>query len=690
MDKDSQNYADAGAGLKGSQEAIPFKRLFPKRSFLNSSKITKKKIINLINFLHLSSLKTGKESLFRVLPGPCIGDEITCMIPEGAQLRMDEYEFRGFVVDNGKSVILMDADPVRTLPDSITMKLGGKGTIFNLRSSKRFSCNTVDAVLRQGDKMIEGSMDEFNPSGFRISLKDGSAKDPWFLNPSKDLTVELIKNDKKIFSSKGNLIRADKEKNILIVKPFNDPQKLHRQKKYRNPRTTFSPSPKAVFHHPLTSKKITFDIVDITTAGFSIVADADTSFLMPGMIIDDVTITRSGLFNIKLAAQVVYERKHKKKKKYGLAICDMDVVTYNQLYDMYCNALDKHANFSRDIDMVQLWEFFFNSGFIYPQKYSCVSRQKEDYKRTYERLYHDSPEIFASFTYRENDKIYGHVSIIKAYDRTWMIHHLAAIPMEKKRTGLFVLNHVLNYFDGFHRMPSIGMDYMIFYFRPDNRFPDHFFGGFCRELKDKEKCSMDCFAYMSCTLPSRAEQLLDGWCVSECSGDDISDLKSGYKALSGGLAVDSFCLDTKGTPEISVERDYEKCSLRRRYNAYVLKYRGKAKAYMIVDESNAGVNLSELLNSIKIIVTDGKDLPWSILHASLARFSDTYGIPTVPVLIYPFQYADEQKIQYGKKYNLWVLSKKGSYDYSEHLKEQAKIRPVKLLLKVILSGLFKK
>jgi hypothetical protein len=37
--------------------------------------------------------------------------------------------------------------------------------------------------------------------------------------------------------------------------------------------------------------------------------------------------------------------------------------------------------------------------------------------------------------------------------------------MGRKRTGLFVLNHILNYFDGLYRMPSIGMDYMIFYFR---------------------------------------------------------------------------------------------------------------------------------------------------------------------------------------------------------------------------------
>jgi hypothetical protein len=103
-----------------------------------------------------------------------------------------------------------------------------------------------------------------------------------------------------------------------------------------------------------------------------------------------------------------------------------------------------------------------------------------------------------------------------------------------------------------------------------------------------------------------------------------------------------------------------------------------------------GVNLSELLNSIKIIVTDNTDLPWGILKASLGRFSGLYRTSNVPVLIYPYQYADKQGITYSKKYNLWVLSARASDDYSEHLKTQAKIRPARLFLKILLSRIFKK
>jgi len=154
--------------------------------------------------------------------------------------------------------------------------------------------------------------------------------------------------------------------------------------------------------------------------------------------------------------------------------------------------------------------------------------------------------------------------------------------------------------------------------------------------------------------------------------------------------IDSFCLDRERGTEKSIENLYGQYGLKRRYGAHVLKHGSKAKAYMIVDESDMGINLSELLNSIKIIVTDSTGLPWDILNASLGRFSELYGTQNVPVLVYPYQYADNQGISYNKKYNLWILSARSSDDYSDHLKKQAKIRPAKLLFKILLTQILKK
>jgi hypothetical protein len=688
-------------GITGkSQLVVPFRRSDLKSALFSSSKVERKRFINIINFHNFVNEQvfaqmvyplTKEEFLFKVLPGPCIGDELTCTLPEGTHLSFDNFIFKGLIIDDGKSIMVMHADPIQLSSRSLIVRLRKSGTIYNLRQAKRFYCHMVDAVLQKKEIKIEGSLEEFNPSGMRISLKEKLSEVSPFLSPSEDFSIQLTRGGKLIFSGLGNFIRMEDRNNAIVVKPRYIPQKIYKEKKFRNPRMNFSPSPKVIFDHPLTLKRVTFDVVDITTSGFSVVADSETSLLMPGMIIGDVTIARSGLFSMKFSAHVVYASPEKKNKiRYGFAIYDTDVVTYNHLFDMYCNSIDRHANVSRDVNMDLLWEFFFESGFIYPKKYLCFSQYKEDYKKTYEKLYHNSPEIFANFTYQENDAIYGHVSIIKSYERTWMIHHLAAKPMGTKRTGLFVLNHILNYFDGFYRMPSIGMDYMIFYFQPENRFPNHFFGGFCRQLNNPQGCSMDCFAYLTQTIPPKETILPDGWILSECSTHDIIELRSSYKHISGGLMIDSFCLDREKSTEKSIEALYGKYGLKRRYGAHVLKHGGKAKAYMLVDESDMGINLSELLNSVKIIVTDSTGLPWDILDTSLGKFAELYGTQNVPVLVYPYQYLDNQGISYSKKYNLWVLSARSGDDYTEHLKKQAKIRPAKLLLKILLAKILNK
>jgi hypothetical protein len=699
MNKEVQRGADTGELLQGAYsrllQAVPFRRSYPKLSILSSSKITQKQFINIINFHNFVDEQvfiqvvyplTKEEFLFRVIPGPCIGSELTCNLPEGTRLSFDNYLLKSLVIDDGKSIMIMQVDPIHISSQSITVKFRKSGTIYDMRDAKRFSCQMVDAILQQKNIKIKGSLEEFNPLGLRIALKDNVAEVISSLNPAQDISIRLSRGDKEIFSGFGSLIRVEERVNIIVVTPRNIPHKRDSQRKLRNPRINFSPTPKVLFEHPLTLKRVAFDVVDVTTSGFSVIADSHTSLLMPGMIIDNVTITRSGLYQMKLFAQVVYSSPQKKgKMKYGFTILDIDWASYNQLFDMYCNSVDKHANFSRDVNMDLLWEFFFESGFIYPKKYLCFSQYKENYKKTYERLYHHSPEIFANFTYQENDAIYGHVSIIKSYERTWMIHHLAAKPMGTKRTGLFVLNHILNYFDGFYRMPSIGMKYMIFYFRPENRFPDHFFGGFCRELNDPKRCSMDCLAYLTNPLPPKETSLPEDWALQECSIEDINDLQSGYNSLSGGLMIDSFCLDKNKVPTGTIENLYGKYGLKRRYTAHVLKHDHKPKAYMIVDESDRGINLSELLNSIKVIITDSTGLPWDILHASLGRFVEIYGTRNVPVLVYPHRYVDSQGIKYDKKYNLWVLGASASDDYTEHLKKQARIRPVRLFLKILLA-----
>ena len=83
----------------------------------------------------------------------------------------------------------------------------------------------------------------------------------------------------------------------------------------------------------------------------------------------------------------------------------MDIRTYSRLSQIITNSQDANSNISNEVEMDALWEFFFDTGFIYPKKYKLFQSYKDDFKETYRKLYQENPEIARHFTYEKNGKI---------------------------------------------------------------------------------------------------------------------------------------------------------------------------------------------------------------------------------------------------------------------------------------------
>jgi hypothetical protein len=88
---------------------------------------------------------------------------------------------------------------------------------------------------------------------------------------------------------------------------------------------------------------------------------------------------------------------------------------------------------------------------------------------------------------------------------------------------------------------------------------------------------------------------------------------------------------------------------------YCLKHEGELSAVLIVDQSDLGLNLSELLNSVKILVANPKGLPWDILSIAIAQLAGIYHTDWIPILLYPFDYVESEKIPYERQYQLWIF-----------------------------------
>lgn len=642
----------------------PFRRADLSLGKNPSRRISVSKFVNILNYHHftqkpvfvlLRHSAVKKDFLIEVVPEPCRKDFVKCSFPEDAPIDLDVFEIRGLLVDDAEVITYMEVETVEASPRSFTARLRDKAFQYHARKAVREVCRGVDAIVTTPDSSVMGALEEIHLRAMRIRLCEGEEDAAARLDAKTFITVTLARGLKRIYSGSAKLVRIDKDAGIVVLEPVNTPAIRYMNRKIRNVRVRPEPAPRLRMTHPLSGKGVFYDIVDMTNSGLCVMERQDLNTLLPGMVIDDSTIIFPGGLELPAPLRVVYAKRCRGGRvRLGFAITDMKPADYTRMFNLITKADDPHSVATTRVSMEALWEFFFRSGFIYPDKYICISSYKEDFKRTYERLYHKGQDVFSNLTYQENNTIYGHVSILRAYPSTWMVHHLAAIPMRKKRTGLFVLQQILNYLDGLHRMPSSKMTYLIFYYRPENRFPNFFFGGVHDIIGDVTRCSIDHFAYLTMKLGADPGGLPMGWELRPCTHNDILDLHDAYHRHSKGFMTEVFCLDR---PWEELSAAYERLGLQRQCSAYTLTHRGEHRAFFIVDRSDRGMNLSDLINSIKIIVTDTAPsvVPWGIIQAAVDVLGQAYAMPEVVVQVFPEAYLDAANVAYGKKYCLWAL-----------------------------------
>jgi hypothetical protein len=322
--------------------------------------------------------------------------------------------------------------------------------------------------------------------------------------------------------------------------------------------------------------------------------------------------------------------------------------------------------------MDALWNFFFDSGFIYPKKYVFLEENKEKIKAIYKKLYTQNQNIAKHFIYKDKDRILGHLAMIRFYENTWLIHHHAADRTVSQRAGIAVLDQIGRFINDSHQFYSIRMNYAFCYFRPENRFPNRVFGGVYKNISDPKGCSLDTFAYFHCRKASNDESVLDKpWELMQTQPEDLIELQNFYEFSSGGIMLEAMELNEENSIE-GLSKEYQKLGLKKEKHVISLKRAGILKAVVIINISDVGLNLADLTSNIKIVVVDPSELTKDVLYLTLSQLSKKFDQDEIPVLIYPESYVDKNSIPYEKLYNLWTLNMQYTDDYFQYLDELMK------------------
>jgi len=651
--------------------------------------VNQKRLINTLNYIHFtegsvfiyfSHPKYEEGILVKAYPEPCIGDKLICRWSGNtfSNLQSDGYSFQQLIIADGQSILLVPGRIQRINAESLTIELPTAGYDICERKARRYICQDIQADIIQSGIQIEGVLVDFSPFAFCVRvLPETSSPFAWF-NVEVPTIVHLRKGKQILFSGLCRCIRQinDIIGREIVLAPVEDTIKRFRSVKIRNPRFRMNPPPSISFNHPFFKRKIKREIHDASNTGFSVYEDIKEGVLMPGMIIPELTIKYAGALEIKCKAQVIYRQEKTEEEKFrcGLAILDMDMREFSKLNQILNFTKDHRNHISNKVDMDALWEFFFDTGFIYPKKYSLIQSYRNDFKETYRKLYQENPEIARHFTYEKNGRIYGHMSMVRAYEHTWLIQHHAGRSMEKKLPGLEVLRQAMLFLHGIYHMPSAKMDYVMCYYSSDNKFPDRTFGGFARELDNPQGCSLDLFHYMPYHGSSSKTRLPEGSSLEESSLLELWKLENFYKYHSGGLLMNVLNLGQKDSGNESLEKVAKLLGFMRKWKAYSLVNKDKLNAVLIVNQSDLGVNLSELLNCIMIFMIDSEGLSWELLSSAVSELRGVYDLNKVPLLIYPSDDPVINAIPYDKQYQMWILDMHHSNQFMQFMQRKFRMR----------------
>ena len=654
---------------------------------LVGKEIRKKYLINKLNYINFQDgtvlvsfkhTKYGHTVSNRAKPQPCLGEEVKCLWVESDNItqRLSSYKFQEIIIPNGKKIISVKSDEIHIDDTGIRLVLPDTCWEVSPRKMRRHYCKGIKVQLIQNSASFYGSLIDFSTASFRIEIAENPPQTFQWIDSENSVNLIFSNDSGILYSGECRILKqTDGHKTrSYVLEPTRYHIKRFKPKEFRSVRQKLVPSPNIIFKHPFTGKMVNFKVIDLSGSGFSAEEDRNCTVLLPGMIIPEMELIFASNFSVQCRAQVVYRQLMEDEEdkiwvKCGMAILDMSIEDHGSLLALLHQAENDHSYVCNRVNMDDLWDFFFESGFIYPAKYAFLEANKEKIKSIYEKLYTQNQKIARHFIYQEKGRIQGHVAMVRFYENAWLIHHHAARHPGIKRSGVAVLDQVGRFSNASHSLYSLHMDYLFCYFRPENKFPNRVFGGVAKEIKNLKASSLNTFAYFHYQKgPDRELHFPEPWMLIETEAEDLIELERYYEHKSGGLMLDAMDLKSLMMGYDDLSKEYRQLGFRKEKYLFSLKADVHLKAIFMANISDVGLNMSDLTNCINVFVLDSNGLSKNLLYLALSFISEKFEQAEIPVMIYPVSYTEIQSIPYEKLYRLWVLNTQYGDQYFKSLK----------------------
>lgn len=649
-------------------ESIGFPKSVPLKRLVN--------ILNYANFkedgvlINLKSLQNGSRLTLKAAPQPCRGNMARFSWSESPPSNIGTaYDLVDFFVDIGLKLLIVEGRLTDIGPSGMTVLLPERCYAISRRRIERYRSVFAHVTLSRNRAKVTGLLRDFG-GGFLKVRFTAPDLDLLHIASSKQLLhIALTRGDSTVFTGKGlvkrRLASGDSIDLVLELMCFIEGKPEVSQE------VPFEPALVATYRHPLSDKIVRVHLTRASYNSLVVREHPEHVTLFQGLIIPEMSID----FGTGDSAQCVAKVMFGDGDTWFMSILDMPILDQRKLFSFVERERGMVSTVCTKIDPDDLLEFFFEAGFIYPEKYASMAHSRDQLKAVLSRLYIDAPSISQHFVHENKGAIDGHISMVRFHERSWIIHHHAALG---NGAGSTVLTRIFRYINSYSALPSTHMDYLMCYYRHENRFPNRVLGGFARFLSTPSLCSVDPFAYLHLDFNKVSDEIpgSENWQLEPASRKDLRELEAFYMGTSGGLALKAFGIDAPhGRPQRDdLDLEFAKAGLRRRKLLFSLRLEGKLKAVMIALDSDDGLNMSNFMKCIHIFVIDAENLPFDLLTGQLNSLSSLYEEQNIPILLYPQSYVTDQGVSPEKTYDLLVVHAsacKQFADFTERLTDRA-------------------
>ncbi len=655
------------------------------QAFISHETLKTKEFLSLINYSHFNNRKVllhlignFHDIIVPAWPLPSTAREIVCRCSlELISNLKDKFVVAHIIVDEGKSVAIVPTDHIPLSHNHLIIPITHEPYRVTRRKAHRYVADNIQARVLVDGMEFKGKLIEFSTDGCHIAIAPGQDL-PAIGSLIREIVLITFTSGREISLKKAaRIVRAWKtnEGIGLVASPIEDTAIRFSKREVRNPRVALDPPPIIRFVHPLSGRVMELEAHEIGFSGFSVLEPEMEGALIPGLFIRDLKISIPGSPSINCSAQVIYKSLQQEGGKWrvGISIVDIGIQNYTRLSKIISRVLDPHVRMSGDFNSEALWELFFSTSFIYPDKYAYIHPIKEEFKETHHKICSLDPEIAKSFVYQKGGVIYAHMGLVRAFEKSWMLHHHAARAKNIRLGGLIVLKNAMYFLNDMHRYPSSNMKYAICFFRPSNRFPRYVFGGFAQYLKHEKGCSTFQFSYQHFQPKKEGFSLPKGWTIEPMEDHQADFIQNNCTNPAFSLLLHSLGMFSSLEDTMALEAGYARYGMIRRVTRRVLCYRGEPQAILVINRSDPGLNFSGLLDCVYLIVMPHAvdNVTPDVARKSVDIACSSYPYPFVPVISYP-----AKLIPSTKSYTYWALDVAYGDEFMLYMKEKFKIREV--------------